>query len=227
VAEVAAANSSVFAALLDRRKKCACATSNRPRSRHTSAVTQQELFAASVRWPEGFAYAPDFLSAAQEQELLEQIRVLPFQEAHYKQWRARRRIVSFGGRYDFARNELLPAPPIPEFLLPLRAQVAQWAALRPAAIAHAVIAEYPPGTPLGWHRDVPTFEAVAGVSLHGRARLRFRPWPPAAARHAARAISLEPRSAYTIRGVARWGWQHAVSPTKELRYSITFRTRRS
>ncbi len=190
-------------------------------------MTQQELFAASLRWPEGFAYAPDFLSATQEQELLERIRVLPFQEAHYKQWRARRRIVSFGGRYDFARNELLPAPPIPEFLMPLREQVAHWAALSLAAIEHAMIAEYQPGTPLGWHREVPSFEAIVGVSLHGRARLRLRPWPPAAGRRAARAINLEPRSVYAMRGVARWGWQHAVAPTQELRYSLTFRTRRS
>jgi hypothetical protein len=37
-------------------------------------------------------------------------------------------------------------------------------------------------------------------------------------------MDLEPRSAYSITGHARWGWQHAISPTKELRYSITFRT---
>jgi len=28
-----------------------------------------------------------------------------------------------------------------------------------------------------------------------------------------------------MRGAARRQWQHAVSPTRELRYSITFRTR--
>lgn len=190
-------------------------------------MSQPELFSASLSLPEGFAYAPDFLSAAQEQELLERIRALPFEQAHYKQWHARRRIVSFGGRYDFSRNELLAAPPIPEFLLPLRTQVAHWAALSPAAIEHAMIAEYHPGTPLGWHRDVPSFEAIAGISLHGRARLRFRPWPAPAARRVTHAINLEPRSAYAMRGIARWGWQHAVSPTAELRYSITFRTRRS
>ena len=38
------------------------------------------------------------------------------------------------------------------------------------------------------------------------------------------AIDLPPRSAYIMRGAARWNWQHAVSPTRELRYSITFRT---
>jgi len=37
-------------------------------------------------------------------------------------------------------------------------------------------------------------------------------------------LVLEPRSAYILRGAARWRWQHAISPTKALRYSITFRT---
>jgi hypothetical protein len=35
-----------------------------------------------------------------------------------------------------------------------------------------------------------------------------------------------PRSIYLLRGTARWGWQHSVSPTKLLRYSITLRTSR-
>ena len=38
---------------------------------------------------------------------------------------------------------------------------------------------------------------------------------------------LAPRSAYTIRGVARWGWQHSIAPTDTLRWSITFRTARA
>jgi alkylated DNA repair dioxygenase AlkB len=38
------------------------------------------------------------------------------------------------------------------------------------------------------------------------------------------AIQLEPRSIYVLRDDARWRWQHAISPTKALRYSITFRT---
>jgi alkylated DNA repair dioxygenase AlkB len=133
--------------------------------------------------------------------------------------------VSFGGRYDFTEQELTPAPPIPEFLQPLRAQLAAWAGIPEERIQHAMIAEYRPTTPLGWHRDVPEFEDVLGVSLLGHARLRFRPWPPAAGQRATWKIDLEPRSAYLLRGAARWQWQHAVSPTRELRYSITFRTR--
>lgn len=163
----------------------------------------------------------------QEAELLAAVRELPLQQAPYKEWHARRRIVSFGGRYDFTRHELTQAPPIPDFLQPLRAQLACWADLACERIQHAMVAEYAPATPLGWHRDVPDFQEILGVSLLGRARLRFRPWPPKHEQRASFAVELQPRSAYLMRGAARWQWQHAVSPTRELRYSITFRTRRS
>jgi alkylated DNA repair dioxygenase AlkB len=39
-------------------------------------------------------------------------------------------------------------------------------------------------------------------------------------------VLLEPRSAYALTGAARWSWQHSIPATKELRYSITFRTLR-
>jgi alkylated DNA repair dioxygenase AlkB len=198
-----------------------------PRHRaHNVPVLQAELFASAGSLPDGFSYAADFLTIAQEAELLERISGLPFQEAQYKEWRARRRVVSFGGSYDFSRHALSPAPPIPQFLHALRAQAAAWADLAPARLQHAMIAEYRPATPLGWHRDVPNFEDVIGVSLLGHARMRFRPWPPKPNQRTSCAIELEPRSVYLMRGAARWHWQHAVSPTRQLRYSITFRTRR-
>jgi alkylated DNA repair dioxygenase AlkB len=188
-------------------------------------MDQTELFSAQSSLPEGCEYLPQLLNVAQEEDLLGHIRTLRLEEAHYKEWRARRRIVSFGGCYDFTRNELTPGPPIPEFLYGLRAQVAGWAKIPAERIQHALIAEYRPQTPLGWHRDVPDFEEVMGVSLLGRARLRFRPWPPRPGQRTLHTLDLLPRSAYVLRGAARWHWQHAVSPTRELRYSITFRTR--
>jgi alkylated DNA repair dioxygenase AlkB len=39
-------------------------------------------------------------------------------------------------------------------------------------------------------------------------------------------VLLEPRSGYVLAGKARTAWQHSIPPTKELRYSITFRTLR-
>ncbi len=90
----------------------------------------------------------------------------------------------------------------------------------------ALIAEYQPGTPLGWHRDVPDFEVVVGISLAGTARLRFRPYPWTPEKEVAgvRAGTGTAARQYILRDQARWDWQHHVPPTKELRYSITFRT---
>ena len=174
--------------------------------------------------PDGFIYQPEFVSSAEEAELLNIVRALPLKEAQYLQYTARRRIVSFGGSYDFSSQELHPAGPIPEFLHPLRERIAALMRVPAQSVHHALVAEYQPGTPLGWHRDVPDFGVVGGVSLLGFARMRFRPYPHRKNDRTALKLDLEPRSAYVMRGPARWHWQHAISPTRELRYSITFRT---
>ena len=77
--------------------------------------------------------------------------------------------------------------------------------------------------------SLPDFEAIVGVSLGGTCVMRLRPYKPGERqdRRNVIAITLEPRSAYCMRGPARWGWQHCIVATKELRYSITLRTARS
>jgi alkylated DNA repair dioxygenase AlkB len=191
---------------------------------HTAHVIQADFIGLAEDSPDGFVYRPEFLAEEEERILLETMGSLPFKEAQYREWQAKRRIVSYGGRYDFTHHALDPAPPIPEFLHGLRARIADWVGLSAKILQHATVAEYRPGTQLGWHRDVPDFEQVMGVSLGGRARMRLRPYPPVRGARAARVVELAPRSAYAFRGPARWNWQHAISPTKELRYSITFRT---
>jgi alkylated DNA repair dioxygenase AlkB len=132
--------------------------------------------------------------------------------------------VSFGFDYDFSYSALRPAPDIPEILRPLASRVAAWLRVPPQAIRHALVAEYRPGTALGWHRDVPDFELVCGISLAAPARMRFRPFPPTQIRKDVLSLELAPRSAYVLRGDARWRWQHSIPPTRALRYSVTFRT---
>ena len=174
----------------------------------------------------GLVYQPEFLSRGEEQELIAIIRSLPLHAAKYKQYFARRRVVSFGGSYDFDTHELKPAQALDERLLPLRARVAAWRGVAPETLVHALVAEYAPGTPLGWHRDVPDFERIYGVSLGGEATLRFRPYPyePALPRQVAELV-VQPRSIYMLADAARWGWQHCVEPTRALRWSVTFRDR--
>jgi alkylated DNA repair dioxygenase AlkB len=188
-------------------------------------MRQRELIPAVSHLPTGFLYQPDFISHADEASMLEEIQNLPLAEAKYKEFTAKRRIVSYGGTYDFSANELIPAGPIPPFLEPLRERVAQWVEMPASQLTHAVVAEYKTGTQLGWHRDVPEFELVAGVSLVGDCRMRLRPYPHRKGRNADTiSVNLEPRSAYVLRGDARWKWQHSIPPTKTLRYSITFRS---
>lgn len=191
------------------------------------APPQTELFASlpAMPLPPGLEYRLDFITPDEEASLLATIAQLPLSEARYKAYTARRRVVSYGSQYDFEGQRLLAAPALPEALLPLRARAAQWIGLQPEAFTNALVAEYRPGAPLGWHRDVPDYEVVVGVSLAGSARMRFRRYPPRQPKKAdVLALDLVARSAYVLRGESRWAWQHSVAPTRELRYSITFRS---
>ena len=175
----------------------------------------------------GLVYQPEFLSGDEEQELFASIKTLPLHAARYKHYLARRRVASCGGSYDFDTNRLLPGVPLDERLHSLRDRVAQWLSVAPGDLVHALVAEYAPGTPLGWHRDVPDFEQVAGVSLGGHATLRFRAYSDVPTARKMLQLDAAPRSIYRLSGEARWGWLHCVVPTTELRWSITFRTARS
>ncbi|BEP55127.1 alpha-ketoglutarate-dependent dioxygenase AlkB [Variovorax sp. V118] len=198
-------------------------------TRRLEHAGQPDLFGeAPVAAIEGLRYEAGFLSRDEEAGLLRIVQRLPLKEMRYKEYTARRRGTSFGGSYDFDTNRLKPGAPLPEALHPLRAKAAAWAGLAPEDLTHVLIAEYRPGTPLGWHRDVPDFEDIVGVSLCGDAVMQFRPYVPGAPASGPAALEflIEPRSVYLLRGPARWAWQHAIAPTEGLRYSITLRTRR-
>ena len=196
---------------------------------HRSIVPDQSaLFdGAPETEPVGLAYVEEFITRPEEQHIIGLIKALPLQNAAYKQYTARRRVLSFGSSYDYDNNALLAAPEIPDEFNFLRERIASWANIPGSSFAQLLIADYAPGTPLGWHRDVPDYELVAGVSLGTAATLRFRPYPPAPGKKATiRQLQVAPRSAYLMKGAARWEWQHSVPPTPGQRWSLTFRTRR-
>ncbi len=183
-----------------------------------------DLF-ASTALPPGLTYEDSFLSVDEETHLLDAVRGVPLSPADYRGFTARRRIASFGASYDFSARRLRPAPAMPAFLWPLRDRIAARLQVPPERLVHALITEYAVGTPLGWHRDTPEFEAVAGVSLAGACEMRWRRYPPQP-RAATFTLVVAPRSLYVMTGEARWGWQHSVAATPALRTSITLRTLR-
>jgi hypothetical protein len=157
------------------------------------------LFDADV--PEGFHYRDDFISGDEEARLSRAIAEIEFATFEMRGVAARRRVAFFGRTYE----DGTAAAPLPGFLRPLRAQVAGWAGLGEDAFAMALINEYRPGTPIGWHRDAPQYGVVAGISLLSSCRLKFRPYVRPARdssgsgrRIATHEILLEPRSAYSI-----------------------------
>lgn len=182
--------------------------------------------------PYGLVYHPEFLSGDEEAALLAAFAPLPFHEARFQQYFARRRVVHFHGRERdsievASGDELDSSVELPPVIDALRERVAAWLGVAAASFAHALVSEYRPGTPIGWHRDKPAYGTVVGLSLQSRATMRFRPLR-AGSQGASRdvfSLLLEPRSAYIMRGPIRWEWQHSMPPVKALRYSVTFRTR--
>ena len=57
--------------------------------------------------PDGLVTQEEFLTRDEEAALIEVIRQLPLQEAKYNEYTALRRVVSYGGSFDYDSNELV------------------------------------------------------------------------------------------------------------------------
>jgi len=183
---------------------------------------QMELFDAPLVLPAGFHYQRELISPLEEQRLLDQISSLPFREFEFHGFVGKRRTVSFGWRYDFAREQLQRAEELPDFLLQLRESAAIFAQLPALDLRQALVTEYPAKAGIGWHRDKSAFEEVIGISLCSPCQFRLR--RKAGEKWERFTLTTEPRSVYLLSGPARTHWEHSIPPVDQLRYSITFRS---
>jgi alkylated DNA repair dioxygenase AlkB len=173
--------------------------------------------------PAGLVYQPEVVDAAEEQALLAILEPLEFHEIRMRGQVARRTARHYGVAYDYEqRGRTAPGEPLPDWLVPLRKRCAELAGVAPEELAEALVQHYPPGATIGWHRDAPSFGTVVGVSLGSNCRMRFQRGSGEGPRVFEQL--LEPRSAYVLEGAARWSWQHSIPPTRDTRYSVTFRT---
>ncbi len=183
---------------------------------------QPGLFAREPTLPEGFIYRPDFISEEEERDLVRQIEKLPFEGFQFHGFVGKRRVVSFGWRYDFNERELQKADDMPGFLLPLRQRADILASLAPGRFQHVLVTEYAPGAGIGSHRDKATFDEVVGISFLSPCDFRFR--RKKGTKWERITVAAAPRSAYLLSGPARTEWEHSIPPRDRLRYSITFRS---
>jgi alkylated DNA repair dioxygenase AlkB len=177
---------------------------------------------AKAALPEGFVYEPGFLGAGEGATLIKDFQSLPFKPFEFHGFFGKRRVVSFGFRYDFNVGRLERIEPMPDFLHPMRDRAARLFGLSVENIVHAMVTEYEPGAAIGWHRDRAVFDEVAGISLGSACNFRFR--RKAGTKWDRASLELEPRSAYLLSGPSRRDWQHSIPAVPALRYSITFRT---
>ena len=186
---------------------------------------QPHLFEPEPSLPEGFRYRPGLITADHERDLVSQFSTLPFAAFEFREYVGKRRIVSYGSKYDFSQERLQRAEEIPAFLFPLRESVAAFAELDAADLQQVLVTEYTAGAAIGWHRDKSVFEEVAGVSLLSPCVFRLRRETGAGWERAS--LTLEPRSAYLLSGPSRTEWEHSIPAVSGLRYSVTFRRLRS
>jgi len=184
---------------------------------------EPDLFGLSD-YPAGFRYLPELIGGSEERQLLDQMAKLEFAPFRFQGFEGKRRVVSFGWRYDFNGGGLQKTDDMPAFLLPVRETAAAFAGLPPSKLQQVLLTEYPPGAAIGWHKDRSVFGDVVGLSLLSPCTFRFR--RKGERKWERRSIVVEPRSAYLLRGSSRSDWEHSIPAVASLRYSITFRNLR-
>jgi alkylated DNA repair dioxygenase AlkB len=183
------------------------------------------LFPLELKLPEGFNYYPGFLSADEETELYKEILKIELHHLNYHGYKANRKIESFGYDYNFENNKLNKGKNIPAVFDWLIEKTAKYISVARNRFAEMLITEYPPGTVINWHRDVPQFDLIAGISLLADCTFRLRPYDKTKqTRSSVISFPVQRCSLYTIQSDARWNWQHSITPVKQTRYSITLRT---
>ena len=184
--------------------------------------TQLGLFPIGMLGPQGLRYQPDFISPMVERELIAHISALPLVPFQFGSYQGKRRVASFGWRYDDTSQKLDSAGELPEWLKPLIARIEAFEGFPAGAVGQVLCTEYEAGAGIGWHRDKPHFDQVFGLSLASDCSFRFRRrrgvgWE----RYT---LEAQARSLYLMSGESRQVWQHSIPPVEAPRYSITFRT---
>lgn len=179
------------------------------------------MMRGTVRQPKGLFFEPDFISAQEEQDFLIFFSEIAFQQVVIHDHPSKRMIKGFGYHYNETGIPVV-GDPMPKEILFLRNRCASKANLPENDLASCLVAKYPLGAGVGWHSDARVYGSqVLGVSFNTLATMQFQQ-TKGGIRYVYE-LELPPRSFYIMDGESRYFWQHRIIPTKDLRYSITFR----
>jgi DNA oxidative demethylase len=81
--------------------------------------------------PAGFVYREDFISAAQERELLQRLAEVEFSEVLFHGYPAKRTVAHFGVDYEYDSGRVTATATMPEWLVQLREACAGLAGIEP------------------------------------------------------------------------------------------------
>jgi alkylated DNA repair dioxygenase AlkB len=193
-------------------------TNNAGRNRLPEQLT---LLTSHVPALDGLSYRDAFISPSDERELLARVAALPLRPFQFGQFEGKRRVASFGSRYDYTQRQIMDAEPMPTWLSPLIEQVEALGG-HGTRIQQVLCTEYDVGVGIGWHRDKPHYDRVFGLSLGSACRLGFR--KSTATGWERFKLDIQPRSIYVMSGPSRHEWEHSIPAVDAPRTSITFRT---
>src|SRR6185436_9064410 len=80
---------------------------------------QLAFFTSIAPAPEGLRYQAEFISPDTERDLIARVAALPLQPFQFGQYEGKRRVASFGFRYDYSLRRLQDADLIPHWLEPI------------------------------------------------------------------------------------------------------------
>jgi alkylated DNA repair dioxygenase AlkB len=187
-------------------------------------MAQLALFPEPSAGPAGLRYQPEFVSETVESELILRISELSLQPFQFGAFEGKRRVASFGFRYDYTLKRIQGADPIPAWLTSIARSVETFGNLPAGSVRQILCTEYDVGVGIGWHRDKPHFDKIFGLSLGASCKFRFR--RTAGDKWQRFTLTAEPRSLYMMSGDSRQVWEHSIPAVERRRYSITFRTMR-
>jgi DNA oxidative demethylase len=170
--------------------------------------------------PDGFLFVPDFLSEAEQADLLRELVALEYHHDTFRGVRLKRSYAQFGYAYISTGRRLEAVAEMPPWLIAVVARALPYCP-EDTEFNQCIVTRYPAGAGIGWHTDAPRFgESIVGVTLGGSGQFQLRRYR---SEEIAYELEAEPGSMYLMHGPARWDYQHQVVPVESERYSLTFR----